>query len=163
MPPEVSHMVDQVTNYIKHWTDREINKLQANNDASICIPTRDGYRIGSYRLKVHPNKTCSVLNTYGELTHTFESKTNAILYTIYTIKQKYKTADQLLELDQEINKHYMDSRALQNGVKSARNQKDYVAVDIKQTRLDIAEKLLADAKIKLFAMHKIAKFNKVWL
>jgi hypothetical protein len=162
MPREVSQVVDQVTDYIKSWTNKELAKLQTNQDTSICIPIKNGYKIGLYKLQNNTNKSCDVLNPNGELVHTFESKVSAILYTIYTIKRKYKTADQILSLDKEINKNYMDTLAMTRSLRAARKQKDYMTVDVRMARLEVAEKQLKMARDGLSTMHNIAKINKVW-
>jgi hypothetical protein len=162
MPQDVSHVVDQVTDYIKLWTNRELGKLQLNHDTSICIPIKNGYRIGLYRVDIHPNHTCDVVAPQGNIVHRFENKVSAVLYTIYTIKQKYRTADNIIALDKEINKNYIDSLALRRGIERARKQRDYVSVDIKTARLDEAEKKLALARQDLVSVHRVAKFAKVW-
>lgn len=162
MPKGVSEVVDHVTDYIKSWTNKELAKLQTTQDTSICIPIKNGYKIGLYKLQNNQNRTCDVINPNGELVHTFESKVSAILYTIYTIKQRYNTADKLLFLDQEINKNYMDMLAMTRSLNSARKQKDYITVDVRRARLEVAEKQLKMAKDSLLTMHNVAKFNKVW-
>ena len=162
MPQDVSNMVDHVADYIKHWTNRELGKLQNDQDTSICIPVKNGYRIGLYRLENHANHACDVVNPQGEMVHRFESKVSAVLYTIYTIKQKYRTADNIIALDKEINKNYTDSLALRRGIDRARKQQDYVSVDIKTARLNEAEKQLALARRDLASAHRVAKFAKVW-
>ena len=102
----VQQLSNIATDYIKQWTQKELSRLQENKDTSICIPTKDGYKIGLYALKVYPNKTCEVYNHNSELVHTFESKVSAVLFTIYTIKHQYRAADEILQLDTIINKNY---------------------------------------------------------
>ena len=162
MPQDVSNMINHVADYIKHWTNKELGKLQNDHDTSICIPIKNGYRIGLYKLATHANHACDVVNPQGDLVHRFESKVSAVLYTIYTIKQKYRTADNIITLDKEINKNYTDSLALRRGIDRARKQQDYVSVDIKTARLDEAEKQLALARRDLASVHRVAKFAKVW-
>jgi hypothetical protein len=162
MPKEVSNFVDQVADYLRYWTTQQLGKMEINHDTSICIPTKNGYRIGRYKLENHANKTCDVINPQGELVHRFESKVSAVLYTIYTIKQKYNTADKIVALDKEINKNYTDSLALRRGIDRARKQKDYTSVDIKTARLNEAEKNLALARRNIASVHRVAKFAKVW-
>lgn len=160
--PDALLLINGFTSYVKHWTNAELGKLHANGDASICIPTNNGYKIGLYKLVVYPNKTCAVFDAGGAIIHTFESKISAVIYTIYTIKRRYSSADQLIALDKEINKNYMDMLALRRGLTRARKLQDYVSVDIKQARLDDAEMQFNRAKSNILAMHNSAKFNKVW-
>lgn len=161
-PNEVVQVTDATADYIKQWTKRELGKLQENRDTSICIPVKNGYKIGLYNLRVHPNKTCEVFDCNNELVHVFENKISAILYTIYTIKRKYYAADELLALDSVINKNYTDMLSLRRVIERARINKDYVIVDSRQNRLEIAEKELATAREKVLKIHRHAKLAKIW-
>ena len=154
--------VTQAADYIKQWTTRELGKIQHTEPSPVCVPVRNGYKIGLYTLAVHPNKTCDVHNPNGEFIHRFETKISAILYTIYTIKKQYWIADNLLTLSAEINKNYTDMLSLRRSIEHATQRKDYVAVDIKQNRLEIAEFQLKSARDKILKIHKTGKFNKVW-
>jgi len=161
-PDQVTQLTNQATDYIKQWTQRELGKLQENQDTSICIPTNTGYKIGLYNLRVYPNKTCELFDRNGELVHVFENKISAILYTIYSIKKRYWLADNILRIDTEINKHYTDMLALRRGIVHATLEKDYVALDSRQNRLEIAERELGLARAKIAQIHRTAKLNKVW-
>ena len=161
-PDQVTQLTNRATDYIKQWTQRELGKLQENRDTSICIPTNTGYKIGLYNLRVNPNKTCELYDRNAELVHVFEHKISAILYTIYTIKRRYRDADDILRLDTDINKNYTDMLSLQRGVDSARAQQDYVSMDIRQIKLDIAQHQLTVARGKIAQIHRHAKLSKVW-
>jgi hypothetical protein len=161
-PDQLTQITSATTDYIKQWTQRELGKLQENRDTSICIPTKTGYKIGLYNLRVYPNKTCELFDRNDELVHTFENKVSAILYTIYTIKSKYWIADDILTFDTEINKNYTDMLTLRRGIERARKDKDYMSLDIRQNRLEIAEKQLSMARDKIAKIHRTAKLNKVW-
>lgn len=151
------------TQYIKQWTERELGKLQDQRDASVCIPTKTGYRIGLYTLKVNPNRTCELRNHYHELIHVFENRVSAILYTIYTIKHRYWAADEIIRLDREINKLYTDVINYRRVIDHARQNRNYDTVDSRQNRLEIAEQLLSVAREKVADIHQRAKVDKVWL
>jgi hypothetical protein len=159
---EIPNEVNAVTDYIKRWTNRELAKIQEEETAPICIPTNDGYRVGQYRLKVHANKTCDVLDHNLEFVHRFEGKISAILYVIYTLKRRYYQADEILELSLEINKCYTDMLSFRWGVEQARQRKDYIAVDNRQARLEIAENRLNIARDRISKIHKTAKYYKIW-
>ena len=161
-PSQLKQVTSATTDYIKKWTQRELAKIQREESTPICIPTDDGYRIAQYRLKVHNNKTCDVLDHNLEFIHRFEDKVSAILYVIYTLKQKYYQADQLLGLSTEINKCYADMLSFRWGVEQARKRKDFIAVDNRQARLEIAENRLNVARNKILKIHKEAKYLKVW-
>lgn len=162
VPNAVAQELNQVTDYIKQWTNRELGKIQEKSSTPICVPTNTGYRIGLYRLHVHPNKTTDVYDHNGEFVHRFESKISAILYTIYTIKRKYASADEILACDKEINKCYTDMLSLRRIVEQARQRKDYITVDTRMPRLEIAETRLNLARDRISKLHKTAKYNKVW-
>jgi hypothetical protein len=161
MPQEVSQMVDLAADYIQHWTKTELNKIQ-NSQSPICIPIKSGYKIGHYTLKTYSNKKCDLFDSDEKLIHTFEDKRSAVLYTIYTIKKQYKTADNIRSLDIEINKNYTDTQAWQNHIAKARKRKDYDTVDIRQSRLEIAEKCLSHARNEISKIYLTAKYNKIW-
>ena len=158
----VEQALAATTDYIKHWTNRELAKLQKEELNPVCIPTAEGYRIGLYFLTVNPNKTCDVFDYNHEFIHRFESKISAILYSIYTIKKKYWIAEQLVQLDTVINKNYMDSLSLQRVIDAAHKRQDFTTVDIKQIRLEIAQKELTAARAKIAKIHQEAKYLKVW-
>jgi hypothetical protein len=103
-----------------------------------------------------------VLDHNREFVHRFETKISAILYTIYTIKNKYYQADELLFWDREINKNYTDMLALRNTIEKARQRGDYVTVDTRMPRLEVAENRLTLARDKILKMHKTAKYYKIW-
>jgi len=154
--------VVQVTDYIKRWTNRELAKIQQKDTSPVCTPTRDGYRIGQFRLKVYPNKTCDVLDHNLEFVHRFESKVSAILYTIYRIKNNHWQADQILQTSCEINKNYTDMLHFKHGVEQSLKIKDFVALDNKQARLEVAENKLQIYREKMLKIHRHAKLSKVW-
>ena len=97
------------------------------------------------------------------LIHRFDNKISAILYTIYTIKRQFKTANDILVCDKEINKCYTDMLALRSTIERARQRQDYVTVDTRMPRLELAETRLTLARDKISKIHKTAKYNKVWL
>ena len=128
----------------------------------MCIPTSNGYRIGQYRLEIHKNRITDVYSTHGDLIHSFSDKVSAVLYTIYTIKGKYWISDDILSLDKEINKNYIDIVTMRRCLESAKKRKDYNSVDIRQARLDVSETKLRIATEKIKNIHHTAKINKVW-
>jgi len=161
MPPEVSKLVDGAADYIQHWTRTELTRIQSSR-LPICIPIKSGYLIGTYTLKVSPTKKCDVYNSSNELVHTFEDRRSAVLYAIYTLKRKYATADNILKLDIEINKNYTDIQAWRNHIVKARKRKDYDTVDIRTSRLEIAEKTLEYTRNEISKIYLTAKYNKIW-
>lgn len=160
--PAVAKEIGQVTDYIKRWTNRELGKIQEQSDTPICVPTNTGYRVGLYRLHVHPNKTTDVYDHNGDFVHRFEGKISAILYTIYTIKKKYYHATEIITCDQEINKCYTDMLSLRRSIEQAKLRKDYVTVDTRMPRLEMAETRLNIARDKIQRLHRDAKLAKVW-
>lgn len=161
MPSEVREITDLVTDYVKFWTSRELGKLQRDR-TPICSTTGTGYKIGNYNLIVNKNKTCEVRDHYDEYIHLFESKVSAVLYAIYTIKNRIASAEEILRIDQEINKHYVDVQAMSRSQERARAKKDYETVDIRQARLELAQQNLEEARNKISKIHRHAKYYKVW-
>ena len=161
-PKELQNVTNVATDYIKQWTRNELGKLQQSKDTSICIPVKNGYKIGLYNLRVYPNKICEVRDHNDELVHNFDNKIHAVLYTIYYIKKKYYLSDEILLLDKEINKNYTDMLTLRKGIARAALEKDYIALDSRQNRLEIAERELELARAKMAQIHRHAKISKVW-
>jgi hypothetical protein len=159
---EIRAVSNAATDYIKQWTTRELGKLQQEKNSPICIPVKNGYRVGLYHLIVNPNKTCDLLDHNREFVHRFETKVSAILYAIYNIKKQYWTADEILMWDQEINKCYTDMLNLRRVIEGAKQRKDYVTVDTRLPRLEIAETRLNLARDKISKLHKTAKYYKIW-
>lgn len=161
-PPAVTKQITNIaTEYITQWTKRELGKIQTQSN-TICVPTKNGYLVGLYRIQINPNKTCDVLDHNQEFVHTFENKISAVLYAIHTIKKQYYQADQILYWDREINKNYTDIRSLRRAMEVAVKRKDFASVDIRQSRLEIAESKLNLAREHISKIHKTAKYNKVW-
>lgn len=160
--PEETAIVNMAADYIKTWTEKQLARLHQNRDTSICIPTKTGYRIGLYKLNVYPNQVCELVDSGDNIVHVFHNKIHAILYTVYTIKHKYNTADEILSLDTEINKNYTDIETLRKNQNLARQQRDYFGVDVRTARLDVAQQRLELAKLRMATIQSRAKFNKVW-
>jgi hypothetical protein len=162
LPPEIAGQLNSVTDYIKHWTDRELKNIKNSNNVPVCIPTKDGYRLGTYRIRVFPNKTSELFDQNRRLIHAFSNKISAVLYTIYTLKMNYKTADEILFWDKEINKNYTDLCSLKRTIERARKNSDYETVDIRTARLEVAQTKLDFARDRQQTLHNLARFNKVW-
>lgn len=161
-PPAVTKQITNIaTDYITQWTRRELGKIQTQA-STICVPTKNGYLVGLYRIQINPNKTCDVLDHNQEFVHRFENKVSAVLYAIHTIKKQYYQADQILYWDREINKCYTDSQSLRRAIEVAVKRKDFASVDIRQSRLEVAETRLNLAREHISKIHKTAKYNKVW-
>ena len=150
------------SDYITQWTKHELHKLQRVETSPICIPTKNGYKIGLYSLKLFPNKTCEVYDHNTEYVHTFENKISAVLYAILSIKRRYAAAREIIQLDTEINKNYTDMLAFRRSINCALQRKDYDTVDVKVARLEIAETRLTLARDQVAKVHKHAKWHKIW-
>ncbi len=165
MPPDVQQELNQeiskATDKIKLWTRHRLSAYQ-NQKNPVCIQIPNGYKIGLYRLHIYPNKVCEVYDRNDVMVHAFEGKISAILYTIYTIKCKIEIANEIITLDDEINRNYNDMILLRRGIAQAVKQKDYFLVDAKQARLDIVEKRLQLARNKMAKIHSLAKSTKIW-
>lgn len=161
LPPIMVNAIDQATEKIKQWTRHELARLHQDRNTS-CIPIRNGYKIGLYTLEIFPNKTCIVRDHNNESLHTFDTKLSAILYTIYRIKCQFTVSEQILLLDREINKNYVDTQTLTHGIDSARKLRDYVKVDAGLARLELSQKRLDLARDKISKIHRLAKYTKIW-
>ncbi len=160
-PAVTRQFVNLATDYIKQWTQKELAKIQTQENP-VCVPIKNGYLVGRYKLLVNANKTCDVLDHNQEFVHRFENKISAVLWSIYSTKRQYYQADEIVRWDTEINKNYTDSLTLRRCLEKARERKDYVTADIKQSRLEIAETRLNLAREHISKIHKTAKYYKVW-
>ncbi|HET8688362.1 MAG TPA: hypothetical protein VFM18_17265 [Methanosarcina sp.] len=158
---EFNNEVARATDQIKSWTRRRLSDYQKSKNP-VCIPTETGYIIGLYRLHVHANKTCNVYDCDNELIHIFDNKVNAVLYTIYSIKQKIEIANEILDLDETINRNYTDMILLRRSILNATKQKDFFVVDARQARLVVVEQRLQQARDRMAKIHQIAKQAKIW-
>lgn len=162
VPIEISREIDLTARRIKRFTDRELNNLQQAQNP-LCIPTETGYRIGSYRLRCYPNKSCEVWEDSQTLVHTFRDKVSAVLYTIYTIKHNVHLAQEIRQLDEKINKNYTDIIYLRRVANAAEKRGEYNVADARIARIDLAQRRLTEAQAELARIHRMAKLNKVWL
>lgn len=160
-PPELKVLTSGFTDYLKQWTNKELTNLQADRKV-ICLPVKNGYKIGYYNLRVFPNKTTEVWDQNDELVHAFHNKVSAVLYAIYNIKRQFWVADDILRLDQEINKNNLDIMTMRRCMNASIARKDYNSADIRQARLDTAQLKLVQAQHQLQAIHRRAKIAKVW-
>jgi hypothetical protein len=158
---QLAQEVKLATDYIKQWTTKELGDLQRRRIA-VCVPTKTGYRIGLYTLRVFPNKHTEVWNHNNDLIHVFQDKVSAVLYTIYTIKHNFQLATQILNLDAELNKHYTDILLLRRYIESACKRGDYGSADVREARLHTSELKLQQVQEQLKLLHRQAKANKVW-
>jgi hypothetical protein len=159
---EIRAVSNAASDYIKQWTTRELGKIQTKEISPVCIPIKNGYKIGLYQLTLNSNRTCDLWDHNKEFIHRFENKISAILYTIYSIKKKFWSANEILIWDEEINKNYTDMVSLRNTIEKAQKRKDYVTVDTRMPRLEIAETRLNFARDKISKIHKTAKYYKIW-
>ncbi len=159
IPREISRIA---TDYLKDWTNREIQRIQVSNRNPICIPVKDGFKIGTYKITLHKNHTCDLHDFNSEYIHRFDNKVSAILYAVYTIKHKFHLADRILQWDNEINKNYTSSIFLRRTIAKGLASKDYFKVDMARARLELAEYKLQIARDNLLKMCKTAKYYKVW-
>lgn len=56
----------------------------------------------------------------------------------------------------------MDVLSLRNSIEKAKQRKDYITVDTRISRLEVAESLLNLARDRILKMHKTAKYYKIW-
>lgn len=161
MPPELAEPLNVFTDYLINWTRKELGEFQATK-RPLCVPLKNGYKIGLYNLRVFPNKMCEVWDRNDLLVHTFRDKVSAVLYTIYVIKQQFRTADEILHLDKEINKNYIDVLTMRRCMQAAIKRNDYYSADIRMARLDDSETRLKQAQYRMQVIHSSAKMRKVW-
>ncbi len=146
---------------LKSLAQRELEQQQASR-TPVCIPVADGYRIGLYYVKQIDTNGFKVLDRNSELVYEFSDKITAVLYVIYTVQGKIQSAQELQDLDREINTQKVNIRQMNHAVRIAKANKNYSMLDIRIARLDDAVAKLTIATERLCALHHRAKINKVW-
>ena len=159
--PVTRELTNAAADYIKDWTTRELGRLKQDK-SPVCVPIKNGFMIGLYQIKLNANKTCDLLDHNQEFVHRFENKISAILYAIYITKKRYYQADEILLCDQLINKCYTDMLSLRDTIEKAKKRQDYITVDTRMPRLEIAETRLNLARDRMSKIHNIAKYYKIW-
>jgi len=152
---------EQATRQIKNWARQEITHLHQVDRTPVCVPTSDGYRIGLYKLNCQDNR----YRLHGAdqiFIHEFDSKASAVLYAIFSIKNNITKAAEILDLDQDINKNYMDVVMLSRRITGLQRQSDWIGAEIREYRLEIAERRLEALRDKISKIHRSAKYNKIW-
>jgi hypothetical protein len=152
---------EKATRQIKNWTTQEITHLHKVNRTPVCVPTSDGYRIGLYKLNCQDNRY-RLYDANQTFVHEFDSKASAVLYAIFSIKNNVVKAAEILDLDQDINKNYMDVVMLSRRITGLQRQNDWTGAEIREYRLEIAERRLEALRDKISKIHRSAKYNKIW-
>ena len=152
---------EQATRQIKNWTKSEITHLHKVNRTPVCVPTSDGYRIGLYKINCQDNRY-RLYDADQQFIHEFDSKASAVLYAIYVIKNNVQKATEILDLDQDINKNYMDVVMLSRKIAGLQRQADWIGAEIREYRLEIAERRLESLRDEISKIHRSAKYNKIW-
>jgi len=151
----------QATRQIKNWTRQEITHLHQVDRTPICMPTSDGYRIGLYKLTCTDHRY-RLYDADQMFIHEFDSKASAVLYAIHLIKDNIHKATEILDLDQDINKNYMDVLMLRRKIAGLQRQSDWISAEIREYRLEIAQRRLEALRDKISKIHRSAKYNKIW-
>ena len=152
---------EKATRQIKNWTTQEITHLHRVDRTPVCVPTSDGYRIGLYKLNCQDNRY-RLYDANQTFVHEFDSKASAVLYAIFSIKNNVVKAAEILDLDQDINKNYMDMVMLSRRIAGLQRQNDWMGAEIREYRLEIAERRLEALRDKISKIHRSAKYNKIW-
>jgi hypothetical protein len=162
LAPKITEIdAEKATRQIKNWTTQEITHLHKVDRTPVCVPTSDGYRIGLYKLNCQDNRY-RLYDASQIFVHEFDSKASAVLYAIFSIKNNVIKAAEILDLDQDINKNYMDVVMLSRRITGLQRQNDWTGAEIREYRLEIAQRRLEALRDKISKIHRSAKYNKIW-
>lgn len=151
---------DIVTNYIRRWAQIETQRL-INSHKIPILTIKNGLQVGKYRVRQH-NNAWNLTNPHGERIALFSSKKSAVLYSILTQTQRYKSADEILLKDEQVSKLESNFRHYEHSLRKAAKKQDYIAVDIVASRYYDTKIQLEYARNDLEKTLRMNKYLKVW-
>ena len=94
--------VDFSTTYLKEWTKQELKKYR---NEPVVIPINDhGFFVGDFRITGVHSACWAVEKIDGRHIHDFTSKASAVIYCVSEVRQKYESAQTLLDLDTNLGR-----------------------------------------------------------
>ena len=159
---QVEQAARATTEYLKAWTDRELQDLVLNQKIPVCLPIGDhGFLIGRYRMSPIGKHTWRVLDNNQEFVHDFSRKLSAVFYCLTTQLNKLNLAREILTADTAVGKLELDQDYYMYSIKNYTKKQDFFRVDLAKLRYIQAEHQLRFANQELEKTINIAKYLKV--
>jgi hypothetical protein len=159
---QVETAAEVTTQYLKSWTDKQLQNLVFNENVPVCLPIGNhGFLIGRFKMyKI--NKDCWRLLDYnGEQVNDFGRKLSAVFYALVTQVNQLPLASKLLTWDTLVAKLEVDQDFYLHTIKSSLQKQDYFRADMAQTRHLNTKMQLAIAVEELEKTINTAKYLKV--
>jgi len=159
---QIEQAARATTEYLKEWTDRELQDLVLNQKIPVCLPIGDhGFLIGRYRMYPVGKHTWRVLDNNQELVHDFSRKLSAVFYCLTTQLNKLNLARSILTADTAVGKLELDQDYYMYSIKNYAKKQDFFRVDLAKLRYIQAEHELRFANQELEKTINTAKYLKV--
>jgi hypothetical protein len=154
--------VDVTARLLGEWTQRQVQQISVNEKTPYIWPlSPSSFIIGNYRV-VGKNGYWTVLNTYYEVLHQFDSKLSAVFYCLCEQKGRLKLAQSIRALDSEVKRLKNDIVHFESSVNRAIANKKGDSVAIWDARLYDARLQLQAASLQLQKSLTSAKYIKYW-
>ena len=159
---QIEQAARATTEYLKEWTDRELQDLVLNQKIPVCLPIGDrGFLIGRYRMYPVGKHTWRVLDNNQEFVHDFSRKLSAVFYCLTTQLNKLNLARSILTADTAVGKLELDQDYYMYSIKNYAKKQDFFRVDLAKLRYIQAQHELVFANQELEKTINTAKYLKV--
>jgi hypothetical protein len=159
---QVEQAARATTEYLKAWTDRELQHLTQEKKIPVCLPIGDhGFLIGRYRMQSIGKHTWRVLDNNQEFVHDFSRKLSAVFYCLTSQLNKLNLAREILTADTAVGKLELDQDYYMYSIKNYAKKQDFFRVDLARLRYIQAQHQLRFANQELEKTINIAKYLKV--
>lgn len=115
--------------HLTYWTKKELSKYKSE---PVVIPFGNhGFFVGTYKIQGIHSECWEVSSEYdNRYTYCFLSKSAAILYCLYNVKQKYKLARELLDIDTKLGRLDRDVKHFEHSLRISREKGDKLKTEI---------------------------------
>ena len=159
---QVEQAARATTEYLKEWTDRELQDLVLNQKLPVCLPIGNhGLLVGRYKMMPVGKDCWRVLDNNGELVHDFSRKLSAVFYCLTTQINKLNLARAILTADTSVGRLELDQDYYAHTMKTSLKKQDYFKADLAKLRYINAQQQLKFANQELEKTINTAKYLKV--
>jgi hypothetical protein len=161
-PAQIEQAAEATTQFLKAWTDRELQDLVLNQKLPVCLPIGNhGLLVGRYKMMPQGKDCWRVLDNNGEKVHDFSRKLSAVFYCLTTQINKLNLAREILTADTTVGRLELDQDYYTHTLKTSLKKQDYFKADLAKLRYIQAEHELKFAIRELEKTINTAKYLKV--
>lgn len=163
---KIEETINQAVVYVKDWTQNQFklilnDKLNKNQIPLIVDMNGKGYLLGTFAIIPMENKLWKLTNFYSDNEYVFSSKISAVCYAVYMQTSRKNLADKILTQDQNVCRLRIKVEHYKYCQTRAKKQKNYVLVDVFNSRYENYVERLAQAKSILEKSLKLTKYYNV--